>query len=250
MPCIFVGDGPMRSTLERLAARAGIADRVVFTGALERREVSTYYSGAEALVLPSVSEGVPLVAVEALGAGVPVVASNLTGIASVVRHRENGLLVDPGDQAALTQALALIEADQILRAVLRQGACDSKGQAGTWPEVVNKLSDIYIERRALLSRAPTARYGERTDRATGALASAGLALGFSPALALAPAEVRRVPEATPPLVVFLVDAFRHDFLSEDVTPHLAALAASGLRRPLKPILGYSDAIRATFFTGR
>ena len=59
-----------------------------------------------------------------------------------------------------------------------------------------------------------------------------------------------MPEAPPPLVVFLIDAFRHDFLSEEGTPHLAALAAEGLRRPLKPILGYSDAIRATFFTGR
>lgn len=56
--------------------------------------------------------------------------------------------------------------------------------------------------------------------------------------------------AQPPLVVFLVDAFRHDFLSHDVTPSLAALANAGVRRPLQPILGYSDAIRATAFTGR
>ncbi|MGP8001729.1 MAG: alkaline phosphatase family protein [Streptosporangiaceae bacterium] len=53
----------------------------------------------------------------------------------------------------------------------------------------------------------------------------------------------------PPLLVFLVDAFRHDFLVEEHTPNLAKLAAGGLHRPLKPILGYSDAIRATVFTG-
>jgi hypothetical protein len=53
-----------------------------------------------------------------------------------------------------------------------------------------------------------------------------------------------------PTVVFLVDAFRHDFLSEELTPRLAGLARQGVRRPLVPILGYSDAIRATFFTGR
>jgi hypothetical protein len=51
-------------------------------------------------------------------------------------------------------------------------------------------------------------------------------------------------------LVFLIDAFRHDFLSEDNTPHLAALAGAGVRRPLQPILGYSDSIRATLFTGR
>jgi hypothetical protein len=59
-----------------------------------------------------------------------------------------------------------------------------------------------------------------------------------------------MPESKPPLLVFLVDAFRHDFLSEDITPVLAELAEAGVRRPLKPILGYSDAIRATVFTGR
>ena len=187
MPCIFVGDGPMRSTLERLARRTGLADRVVFTGALERRAVSSYYSGAEALVLPSVSEGVPLVAVEALAAGVPVVASNLTGIASVIRHRENGLLVNPGDQAALAQALALIEADHMLRAVLRQGALDSKGLAETWPDVVSKLCTVYAERRPVVN-VPSPRDGEQADRMAGPLTAAGLALGFSPALALAPAE--------------------------------------------------------------
>jgi hypothetical protein len=59
-----------------------------------------------------------------------------------------------------------------------------------------------------------------------------------------------MPDRAPPVLVFLVDAFRHDFLREDVTPHLSALAAGGTRLPLQPILGYSDAIRATFFTGR
>jgi Type I phosphodiesterase / nucleotide pyrophosphatase len=57
-------------------------------------------------------------------------------------------------------------------------------------------------------------------------------------------------ELKPPLLVFLVDAFRHDFLAEDVTPNLSELADAGIRRPLQTILGYSDAIRATFFTGR
>jgi hypothetical protein len=59
-----------------------------------------------------------------------------------------------------------------------------------------------------------------------------------------------MPEKSPPVVVVLIDAFRHDFITEDVTPNLARLAAGGVQLPLQPILGYSDAIRATFFTGR
>jgi hypothetical protein len=66
-----------------------------------------------------------------------------------------------------------------------------------------------------------------------------------------PAQVNaKRSELTPPLLVFLIDAFRHDFLLDDVTPHLTALAAAGIRRPLQPILGYSDSIRAAFFTGK
>lgn len=57
-------------------------------------------------------------------------------------------------------------------------------------------------------------------------------------------------EAKPPVLVFLIDAFRHDYLDERTTPNLSELAGEGISRPLKPILGYSDAIRATFFTGQ
>jgi glycosyltransferase involved in cell wall biosynthesis len=142
--CIFVGDGPMRASLERLASKTGISDRVLFTRALERRDVHRYYREAEALVLPSVSEGVPLVAIEALGAGIPVVASNLTGIASVVRDRENGLLVEPGDAASLASALRVLETDEGLRARLRHGAKSGRGVAN-WPDVANQMHALYAQ---------------------------------------------------------------------------------------------------------
>lgn len=59
-----------------------------------------------------------------------------------------------------------------------------------------------------------------------------------------------MPDRRPPVLVFLIDAFRNDFLSEGQTPRLASLAGAGVRKPLQPILGYSDAIRAMLFTGR
>lgn len=147
LPCIFVGDGPMRASLERLASKSGIADRVVFTGALDHRYLHCYYSGAEALVLPSVSETAALVAIEALGVGVPVVASNLRGVASFVHDQENGLLVEPGDEASLTRALSALEADESLRVKLRHGAESSGRAADTWPELVNQLRTLYVQYR-------------------------------------------------------------------------------------------------------
>lgn len=59
-----------------------------------------------------------------------------------------------------------------------------------------------------------------------------------------------MPEKTPPEVVVLIDAFRHDFMSEEITPNLTQYAGEGVQYPLCPILGYSDSIRATFFTGK
>jgi glycosyltransferase involved in cell wall biosynthesis len=143
LPCIFVGEGPMRASLERLAVKFGIADRVVFVGAVDHRTLHCYYSGAEALVLPSVSETVGIVAMEALGVGVPVVASNLLGVAAYVHDQENGLLVKPGDEASLTQALSALETDESLRAKLRRQAENSSRAADGWQTVANQLQAIY-----------------------------------------------------------------------------------------------------------
>lgn len=159
LPCIVVGDGPMRGSLERLAARLGIADRVIFTGALEYRDVLAYYSEAEALVLPSVSEGVPLVAIEALSAGLPVIASDLTGIASVVHDRKNGLLVPPGDIPSLARALSVLEHDEAIRAELRQGA-EMSAQAGhDWSDVADHLCTLYAQHPPVHGTVPRTRDG-------------------------------------------------------------------------------------------
>lgn len=141
--CVMIGDGPLRVSLERLVERSGLGGRVVFLGALEHAEVQRYYAGAEALVLPSVSETMSLVAVEALRAGIPVVASNLEGIASVVRHGVNGLLVKPGDESSLADALALLESDAALARVLRRGAIKSGKSVPTWPAVAGHLRVVY-----------------------------------------------------------------------------------------------------------
>jgi glycosyltransferase involved in cell wall biosynthesis len=170
LPCIFVGDGPMRASLERLTASFGIADRVIFTGALDRGAVQFYYSGADALVLPSVSEGAPLVAIEALGSGVPVVASNLGGIASFVHDQQNGLLIEPGDEDSLTRALLALETDETLLAKLRHGAESSGRAADSWSEVVNQLCALYLQHQAVREAIPGTR-GRTVPEAVGDLAA-------------------------------------------------------------------------------
>ncbi len=145
--CVFIGDGPMRASLERLVSRGGLAERVVFMGALDHAEVQGYYAGAEALVLPSVSETMSLVAIEALRAGIPVVASDIGGIASIVRHRVNGLLVKPGDEESLADALTLLEGDDALVRTIRRGAVESARIVPTWSVLARRLKGVYAYHR-------------------------------------------------------------------------------------------------------
>jgi glycosyltransferase involved in cell wall biosynthesis len=100
---VIVGDGPQRSQLETLAAEVGIAGRSVFLG--YQPDARSIMSMLDVLVVPSVSEGTPLVVLEAMAAGVPVVASAVGGIPEQVHHGCEGLLVPPCDPAALARAI-------------------------------------------------------------------------------------------------------------------------------------------------
>lgn len=103
----LVGDGPDRPEAERLAAELGIADRVIFIG--YKRDVAPYYAAFDAFFLPSANEGTPVVAIEALAAGRPVVASRVGAVADVVDDGETGFLAAAGDVdgfAAHLEALA------------------------------------------------------------------------------------------------------------------------------------------------
>lgn len=108
----IVGDGPERATLESQAAALGVADRVTFVGAVPPSAVAGEYARASVFVMPAITdwkgeqEGFGLVLVEAMRAGVPVVASASGGIVDIVRDGVNGRLVPEGDAASLALAIA------------------------------------------------------------------------------------------------------------------------------------------------
>lgn len=103
-----VGDGPERGALEAQAARLGVADRVEFVGF--REDVPALLGEADALVLPSSLEQQPLVLVEALGAGLPCLATDVGGVADMLGT--DGIVVPPDDVPALVAGLRrLVAAD-------------------------------------------------------------------------------------------------------------------------------------------
>lgn len=102
---VIIGAGPKHGALRAQVDAAGIAAQVRFTGVLPQQEVSVWISAADVLSLPSRSEGMPNVIVEALASGVPVVASNVGGIPELIADGRNGFLVPSGDTSALADAL-------------------------------------------------------------------------------------------------------------------------------------------------
>jgi glycosyltransferase involved in cell wall biosynthesis len=105
----LIGDGPLRPSLEALAGKLGIADRVVFTGA--RQDVPRLLAMLDVVVLPSHAEGMSNALLEAMAMGRPVVATAVGGNPDVVRDHVTGLLVPPRDPQALAAGVAEMLAD-------------------------------------------------------------------------------------------------------------------------------------------
>ena len=112
----LLGDGPLRDEIETRARAAGVADRVHFLGT--RSDVPRLLSAADAFVLPSLWEGLPMALLEAMAAGLPVMATSVSGTRQVVEDGRTGMLVPPGDAAGLARAMGRLADDAGLRARL------------------------------------------------------------------------------------------------------------------------------------
>jgi glycosyltransferase involved in cell wall biosynthesis len=117
---VVVGWGTSEAALRARAARLGVADRVAFLG--KRHDVHRLLAAFDVFAFPSIHEGQGIALLEAMAAGVPIVASAADGIPEMVRDGETGLLVPPADAAALAAGILRLAGDAALAARVRDRA--------------------------------------------------------------------------------------------------------------------------------
>lgn len=138
---VVAGDGPEAARLHALAASLGIAGEVRFLG--NRTDIGDLLAACDAFVLASRAEGLGVAALEALGAGKPVVASRVGGLAQLIQHEVSGLLFAAEDDAGLAAALRRVAGDGALAARLAAGGKARLDDGYRADSYVQKHLDVY-----------------------------------------------------------------------------------------------------------
>lgn len=136
-----MGDSRLLGSLRDQLRRHGLAERVSFCGEGDDATVARGYAAADLFVLPTRYEGYGMVVAEALAYGLPVVSTRTGAIAELVGEQA-GLIVPPGDVAALRDALRRVFSEAGLRASLREGAMAVRSRLPQWQESAGKLAAV------------------------------------------------------------------------------------------------------------
>jgi len=141
---VIVGDGPERKKLAQQARKLRIQERVLFTGALPIEMVHSVLRVSDIFVLASSVENFPHVILEAMAAGLPVVATRVGGVPEIVQHGMNGLLIEPNKPTSLREAIQGLLADTKLRERIRKGVQDTLARFSV-ERVADRVSSILWE---------------------------------------------------------------------------------------------------------
>lgn len=139
---LLVGDGPLRPGLETMAAELGIAEKVTFTG--ERHDIPAILSSMDVSVLISSSESLSNVILESMAAGVPVVATDVGGNPELVSDGETGMLVPPGNEDRLVDAVLRLARDAELRLDCSQRARKFARSSFHIDVICRRYEELYV----------------------------------------------------------------------------------------------------------
>jgi glycosyltransferase involved in cell wall biosynthesis len=141
---LVLGGGPERELLEKTAQKAGVETRVDFLGSKPRAEVVDYLAAADVFLFPTErDEAAPLVPLEAMAAGLPVVASDIGGGAELIESGRNGLLIPPAAVDSLAGAIDSLLADDALRRRMGEAARERILQRYTIEAMTRQTVAVY-----------------------------------------------------------------------------------------------------------
>lgn len=139
----IAGEGSAQNALQSLVRELGLQGQVEFLGTI--RAMAEFYKSLDCFVLPSLSaEGLPLVLLEAMACGLPVVATDVAGAAEAVRHRRDGLVVPPGDEGVLAAAIDEIASSVELRRNLGASAAERARKEFNSEKMVRSVLAVYV----------------------------------------------------------------------------------------------------------
>ena len=142
----IVGNGPLHASLLQLARDLGVDDRVSFPGF--RRNVYDYIAHADALLMPSLHEGLPYTLLEAMSLGTPVLAARVGGLAEALVHERTALLFEPASEAAIAAAVARLHSDRALARSLATNAREECARRFSADAMAERYLELFHRVRA------------------------------------------------------------------------------------------------------
>src|SRR3989338_5993828 len=145
---VIVGDGPEKAALVRQSQQLGLSGSIIFAGSVANQSLPPYYRAADVFVLPSIvdsrgdTEGLGVVLLEAITAGIPVVASNVGGIPDIVIHGKTGLLVGQKNPWQLAEAVIRILSGSELRKKLAVAAKAHVVKSYSWEKIAGDFHSL------------------------------------------------------------------------------------------------------------
>jgi glycogen synthase len=139
---LIAGDGPERTALEGLTRELGLRESVKFLGKVDHDQAVRLFAGCSLFVLPSRHEPMGIVNLEAMAAGKAVVASNVGGVPELVLDGQTGLLVPPGDHAALANAISRLIGDPNLASQFGSGG-RKRAKLFSWQALTDQYEAVY-----------------------------------------------------------------------------------------------------------
>lgn len=143
--CIVVGEGWLRAHLEYVARSTGYQWKIRFTGFIPDSELVALMKSADVLVVPSIYEPFGIVALEGMAAGVPVVASQVGGLAEVIEHDRTGIVVYTRNPQSIAWGVNRILSDPNHAEWLTRNAKETVQKAYSWEAIAKKTAKVYKE---------------------------------------------------------------------------------------------------------